>query len=509
MLTLAKIFLVALLGSLLLTPLVRRLALRWGMVDEPDEHRKLHGGAIPLGGGVAVLGGFAAALAAAFVYSSRWRERFAADWLFLTGLLAAAGVICFLGYLDDRHGLRGRQKLLGQLVATTVLVCGGLVIERFTIFGWQIELGVLAVPFTLFWLLGATNALNLIDGVDGLATSVGIVLSLAVSVMSLLAGHQADALLAMAVAGSLAGFLIYNAPPASIFLGDAGSMFIGLVLGALAIRSSLKGPATIALAAPTALLAVPIFDVTMAILRRTLTGRSIYSADRGHLHHRLILRGYGPRSTVLVIGLLCALTAVGAVFSEYAQNDILAISAILAVVAVLALTRLFGHQEFVLLVRRAKHFVRSLVPHRGRLGERHGELQTLLQGSPQWVELWHTLIDYAERFDLSSIQLNVLMPAWGQEYHASWNRKELSADADLWHSDIPLMADRITVGRLRITGRCCNGSVCTWMADLIAGLKPFETQMLELIDAEETFEPAARPPRVVPATSGTEVGQPR
>ncbi|MBC8877171.1 MAG: undecaprenyl/decaprenyl-phosphate alpha-N-acetylglucosaminyl 1-phosphate transferase [Planctomycetes bacterium] len=483
MLTLLKIFLVALIGSLLLTPMVRRLALRLGMVDVPDQHRKLHNGPVPLGGGIAVVGGCCLALAVAFALSARWRERFLDESVSLAGLFLATLVICGLGLLDDRFRLRGRQKLAGQVLAGVIVLSTGLVIQQVTVFDWRIELGLLAVPFTLFWILGATNALNLIDGVDGLATSVGIVLSVAVSIMALLAGHMTDAILAMAVAGGLAGFLVYNAPPASIFLGDAGSMFVGLLLGTLAIRSSLKGPATIALAAPAALLAIPILDVAMAILRRKLTGRSIYATDRGHLHHRLIGRGYGAGRTVVTIGLLCSLTAVAAVFSEYSQNDVMAVAAVIAVVAVLAISRLFGDREFVLLLRRLKQLVASLIPRWNRREQRSGVLQARIQSSGQWDELWETLTTFAERFDLNDIQLNVHLPAQDEEYHASWQRKERPRDAEIWRSEIPLIANDITVGRLRITGQCSNCSVCAWMGDLIAGLKPFETHMLELIDA--------------------------
>ena len=493
MLTLLKVFLVALIGSLLLTPMVRRLALRLGMMDVPDKHRKLHSGPVPLGGGIAVVGGCCLALAVACAYSARWRERFSDNSVFLAGLFLATAVICGLGLLDDRFRLRGRQKLAGQVLAGVIVLSTGLMIQQITVFDWRIELGLLAVPFTLFWILGATNALNLIDGVDGLATSVGIVLSVAVSIMALLAGHMTDAILAMAVAGGLAGFLVYNAPPASIFLGDAGSMFVGLLLGTLAIRSSLKGPATIALAAPAALLAIPILDVAMAILRRKLTGRSIYSTDRGHLHHRLIGRGYGPKVTVAIIGLLCSVTAVAAVFSEYSQNDVLAVAAVIAVVAVLAISRLFGDREFVLLLRRLKQLTASLIPRWGKRDHRSGVLQTRLQGSGQWDELWETLTTFAERFDLNDIQLNVHLPARGEEYHASWHRKGHPREAEIWRSDIPLIANDITVGRLRITGQCSNCSVCAWMGDLIAGLKPFETHMLELIGAETELEDVANP----------------
>jgi UDP-GlcNAc:undecaprenyl-phosphate/decaprenyl-phosphate GlcNAc-1-phosphate transferase len=494
MLTLVKIFLIALLCSLVLTPLVRRLALRWDIVDHPDDQRKLHDGVMPVAGGLAVFMGFCAALGIAYVWSAHWRERIWTDWVSLSALLAAAAAICLLGLVDDLYKLRGRQKLLGQILVASVLIASGLLIRKITVFEYEIELGLLTVPFTLFWLLGATNALNLIDGVDGLATSVGIVLSLALSIMAMMTGHLTDAMLAMAVAGSLTGFWVYNSAPASIFLGDAGSMFIGLVLGTLAVRSSLKGPATIALIAPTALLAIPIMDVAMAIVRRALMGRSISSPDRGHLHHRLLKLGYGQHNTVLLISLLCIITAAGAVCSEFARNDLLAIIAVFAVVAMLCVTRLFGYEEFQLLKLRAKHFLASLIPTQGQRGPRYGQLRAHLHGNGQWDDLWETLTQFAERFDLSVVQLNVHLPAYGEEYHASWKRAARPDEGQLWHSDIPLIAHHTTVGRLRITGACSNGSVCVWMSDLISGLKPFETQLIDLIQERfpESKSPSAK-----------------
>jgi UDP-GlcNAc:undecaprenyl-phosphate GlcNAc-1-phosphate transferase len=333
----------------------------------------------------------------------------------------------------------------------------------------------------MFWLLGAINALNLIDGMDGLATGVGIVLSLAVAVMAMLTGHSTEAFLSLALAGGLLGFLMYNSPPASIFLGDAGSMLIGLLLGALAIRGALKGPATVALAAPTAIWAIPIFDVLMAILRRKLTGRSIYETDRGHLHHSLMKRGFSGRKTVAFIGMLCSLTALGATVSVAMDSELMAFAATLSVFGMLIVTGFFGHRESLLLCQRVKHFAVSLIPLRGRPYPAAGQMRARLEGTRRWDELWDMLTAFAQRFDLSSVQLNVNSPAIGEGFHASWQRKHRPDESQLWQSDIPLIAGKITVGRLKIMGACADGSVCTWMGDLIAGLKPFECQMLELL----------------------------
>lgn len=468
-------------ASLVLTPWVRRLAIRWNVVDLPDEHRKLHSRVTPLGGGVAVLFAFAIAVAVIAPLSDSQSAVFANDIGFVIGLSLSAVAICVVGLLDDRFSLRGRQKLLGQVIAATILISSGLCIRGVQLFDWNIQLGLLAVPFTLFWLLGAINALNLIDGVDGLATGVGIVLSLSIAVMAGLTGHRTEAFLALAMSGALLGFLKYNRSPASIFLGDAGSMLIGLVLGALAIRGSFKGPATAALAAPTAILAIPIFDVSMAILRRRLTGRSIYTTDRGHLHHTLLKRGFSSTKTVAIFGSLCTLTALGAVISIAMKNDSLAYIAIGGVLLTLVITRSYGHHESRLLLQRLRHLAVSLVPVLRKPGDRSGELRTHLEGNQQWEELWETLTGFAERFDLNTVQLNITLPAQGEEFHASWQRKNSQDDKELWHSDIPLYACNVSIGRLKIAGASRHENVCTWMSDLIAGLKPFEDHLLELI----------------------------
>ncbi len=473
----------AFVASLLLTPLVKRLAWRLGIVDHPDNHRKLHSRPIPLCGGMAILAAFTMAV---LVQPLLWNES-QADLLwnpwFVGSLLVAMYVITILGLVDDRFELRGRQKLLGQFAATLILMASGLVIERIALFSWTIELGPLALPFTAFWLLGAINALNLLDGMDGLATSVGAILSVAIAGMALLTDHYADAMLAAAIAGALLGFLFYNFPPASAFLGDAGSMLIGLVLGALAIRCSLKGPATITLAAPAAIWAIPILDVSMAILRRKLTGRSLYIGDRGHLHHSLQRRGMSTATTVLVIGALCTITAVAAVAGVYVKHEGVAIGTVAAVVAALALGRLFGHQEFLLLLSRGKHLVSSLVPFLKQQNEHSRELKTRLQGTRQWDELWSTLIGFAERFELSGVQLNIHLPAIGEEFHANWKCHGTIQDSRRWSSEIPLIADDLSIGHLKISGSCnSSSSSCAWVADMIAGLKPFEDHLLALID---------------------------
>ena len=182
------------------------------------------------------------------------------DVTFLVGLFVSGGGVA-LGVIDDRFGMRGRQKLLGQLVAASILLPTGIIIREASVFGIHISFGDLAPLVTLLALVGAINALNLIDGVDGLACTTGIVLSLSIAAATFIyAGRPDGLLISMVLAGGLSGFLIYNFPPARMFLGDSGSMLIGLILGAVALKCSLKEYTATALLMPTAIWAIPLFD---------------------------------------------------------------------------------------------------------------------------------------------------------------------------------------------------------------------------------------------------------
>ncbi len=310
-----SIGLVALAVSAILTPLAMLVMTRIGLVDRPDGHRKLHVRVVPLAGGIAVwLSVVVACLLAPMTagISFPW----SGEDLFWPAFLLSSFLLCLVGLADDKWNLRGRHKLFGQMVAVSVLLASGLVVQSVQIFGYRLDLGpVLAIPFTLFWLLGAVNAMNLVDGMDGLAATIGGMIALALSAMASMNNHPAESAVAAALVGGIAGFFIYNFPPARVFMGDTGSMVIGLILGVVAVRASLKGPATIALAAPVAIWTLPILDASMAILRRKLTGRSILIPDRAHLHHRLSERGLGPRSSLVIVAILCGITTSGALAS--------------------------------------------------------------------------------------------------------------------------------------------------------------------------------------------------
>lgn len=472
--------------SLLCTPLVRRLALHWGVVDAPDGFRKLHGRTVALGGGVAIALACAMTFISAAIVGAGWVKQLGNFPTVAIGVAVGAVLICFIGLLDDRFHLRGRQKLLGQVAVSLLAISSGLVIEHIGMFGWEIELGLLAVPLTLCWLLGAINSLNLIDGMDGLATSVGVILCGTICALSVLHGHPGEASVAAILAGALLGFLPYNWRPAKMFLGDAGSMFIGFLLGVLAIRATLKGPATVALIAPTAIWAIPFLDVGVAILRRKLTGQSLYATDRGHLHHVLQRSGHSQARTVMIIGGLCGVCCLGALLSVLWKNELAAIVAVGSVAATLIATRSFGYPEFCLLGQRVLGLFTSFFRLPQGVNGRH-QLCSRFHGSREFREAWSTLIDFAERFGLSSLNLNINAPMLGEVYHAHWHRTGDDSERFRWETRLPLIWHSHEIGSLAVYGPVPAGmSPFTWSSELMEALRPFELEVLDLLSDGDT-----------------------
>jgi UDP-GlcNAc:undecaprenyl-phosphate GlcNAc-1-phosphate transferase len=402
--------------ALLLTPVARLCARRLGLVDRPDGRRKMHCRPTPVAGGLALWFSLASTVTLVLLLPGVLGDACRDQLRTLVGLLLGSLLICVLGIADDFGCLRGRHKLAGQVIAVGVVISFGVLVRHIRLFEWEIDLGLLAIPFTAFLLLGAVNSLNLIDGMDGLLASVGLIISLTLAVMASAQHNWPAVCVALALGGALLGFLRYNFPPASIFLGDSGSMLIGLVIGVLAIGSSLKGPATVALAAPTALLTIPIFDTTAAILRRKLTGRSVYTTDCGHLHHCLMRRGLSNRRALMVIACFCLCTVAGVLASLALRNELMALLSALAVVAILVVTRLFGHAELNLLRERLRSIGAYFLRRPNRSDSNGAEFR--LQGSLDWSELWSHMIECGRKLNLQSIRLNVNVPALHEGYHA-------------------------------------------------------------------------------------------
>lgn len=283
--------------SLIFTPLMRNLFLRWGIVDHPDA-RKLHGRPIPRIGGVAILlaclGSWALLLLLPFKSGDMVRDNLPLVWR----LLPAVAAIFLTGFLDDVLSLKPWQKLAGQAIASVLAVWAGVNITSLA--GHQINPWISA-PCTILWLIACTNALNLIDGLDGLASGVGLFATLTCLVAALLNGGVPLALATAPLAGALLGFLRYNFNPASIFLGDCGSLLIGFLLGCYGVLWTQKSATLLAVTAPLIAFAIPLLDTGLAVVRRFLRLQPIFSPDRGHIHHRLLDLGHSPRRVAMLI----------------------------------------------------------------------------------------------------------------------------------------------------------------------------------------------------------------
>ena len=333
----------AFLAALLTTPVVRFLALRLGWVDRPDGRRKIHEQPVPRLGGVAIAFSLLATVAAWLAGPLRGALLLQGSLDLAVRVLPAASLALVVGLADDLRGLTPWQKLGGQILAALLACAAGLQIQSLA--GIPVQ-GLPGVVLTVFWLLLCMNAFNLLDGMDGLAAGVGFLASLTALLAALLQGNVSLALAIAPLAGSLLGFLWFNRPPASIFLGDSGSLTVGFLLGCYGAVWSQKCVTLLGLAAPMMALAVPLVEVAVSVMRRYLSGDPIFLADRNHIHHRLLKRGLAPRKAVLV---LYAATAVGAALALLASAAAGALPA-LAIVGFCALVwfgiQSLGYVEF-------------------------------------------------------------------------------------------------------------------------------------------------------------------
>lgn len=321
MVTVLFIFIVASLASLLLTPVVRQWALHFDLTDNPSA-RKMHSGKIPRIGGVALFGSFFLPFLLLFLFNqySPVTEDFFSDnspFCFVTGAL----LIFLLGLLDDIRELNFLFKIFGQLlIAVFIYSCGFQITAVTTPFGADFAIGFLSLPLTIFWFLLVINAINFIDGLDGLAAGICLFVSLAMLFVCLVNGQRTSALAFAALAGALLGFLRYNFYPASIFMGDSGSYFLGYCLAILSIGGTIKGQVATALLIPVIALGVPLMDTLWAPLRRFMNGQSIFQADNKHIHHRLVRLGLTHRRAVLALYCLTVLLGIASMFLVHTQN---------------------------------------------------------------------------------------------------------------------------------------------------------------------------------------------
>lgn len=299
--------LVAIAVSFLMCPLVKSFAYKIGAIDVPKDNRRMHKKPVPRLGGLAIFMGFMVSI---LLFASIDHE--------MQGILLGAVIIVVLGVVDDMTPLRAYFKFFVQIVAALVAVFHGVVIETLSnpnIFSqspyWN--LGWIAIPVTVFWIVGITNAVNLIDGLDGLACGVSTISALTMLVIALLVSESGVAVIMASLVGACLGFMPYNRNPAKMFMGDTGSTFLGYILATISIQGLFKYYAIVSFAVPFLILGLPMFDTLFAIIRRLAHGQNPMAPDRGHIHHRLIDMGLNQKQAVAALYVVSSILGLSAV----------------------------------------------------------------------------------------------------------------------------------------------------------------------------------------------------
>ncbi len=336
-------FIISFIFTFATTPLVRRLAYKIGAVDVPRDKRRVHKRPTPRIGGLAIVFGF---MVAVLCFGGDFSKEF-------LSIIAGAGILCVLGIIDDCKGLDAKIKFVVQIIAALVVVFyGDIRISVFSNPNVFSEAPFVVLPMwlsatvTVIWIVFMTNAVNFIDGLDGLAAGVSAIMSMSMVFIAITYHEYEIALMGIALMGSCFGFLPFNFNPAKIFMGDTGSMFLGYMLSVLSVQGMFKSYAVISFAVPLIMLGLPLFDALFAMLRRLLTGKNPMSADRGHLHHRLYDMGFSQKQTVFILYAISGVLGITSILLAE-QRFLRAMLLLICVLIFLLIATLMGKNSYV------------------------------------------------------------------------------------------------------------------------------------------------------------------
>jgi UDP-GlcNAc:undecaprenyl-phosphate GlcNAc-1-phosphate transferase len=350
---------ISLLVSFVLTWLVRNVAMGRGWVAPPIQDRDLHEAPLPRLGGVPIFLSFLIAVGVALFASSHFAAPDSSLSIrTLLTVLVPGTVIFLLGLYDDIRSLGPYTKFAVQGLAAAMLYAGGLGIHSLPVlFGMHHLAWYLGLPITVLWVIGITNAFNLIDGLDGLAAGSALFSTFIVFVVAIFSGSSSLSLLTIVLAGAILGFLRFNFNPATIFLGDCGSLFIGFMLSALALASSQKAPTAVAVAIPVVSFGLPILETALSVLRRLIGGRPVFIADREHIHHKLLQQGMSPRQVVIALYAVSAVFALLSLFLLWPERNTLGLVLVVIGAGIWFGVQHLGYLEFVEIGRIAQRTV--------------------------------------------------------------------------------------------------------------------------------------------------------
>ena len=433
---------VTMLATKLGTDLYCVVARRFEIVDKPDHRRKLQEKAVPVGGGAVI---WLVLLSVSFLIYCLPTVNLNLPQA-VPVVIFASLVLVAVGLYDDKYGMNGRWKLLFQIMVATLIISFAKSYSSVSLFGYTFDLGHLFYPAAIFWLIGLINSLNLLDGADGALTSLGFYMLLAAAGIGVINGNIGVYHFALIAAASLAGFFLCNSPPAKVYLGDTGSMLIGLLVGILLLRASITNDHSIALIPVICVVLIPILDSVFAIIRRKNARRSIFSADRGHIHHR-IQKHFGRGNILLLI--LSALQiplCIAAVLGVYYRNDLIPLGAIIFFFLLLVTTGILGRNEIIIFSLRLNNFIKKRF-YRTEYNKSGVVFHT--QGTVNWALLWKRLLSQGKKMQVVYISLDINIPSIDEDYHTEWH--DLSNDSiTLSRFSIPILREQQFCGTLTV-----------------------------------------------------------
>jgi len=445
--------------SMGLTPILAWFARTRGFVDSPGT-RKVHKGDIPRIGGIAIIIATLALAISVTCYDNKVGDAFRKVLPQVLTMLAASVFIGVIGFIDDLRGLRARTKFAAQVVAALAVCAVGITIRGFGVRGLlpHVELGLLEWPVTVLWIVGITNAVNLVDGLDGLAAGIAAITCAVIAAFAWHTGQPVMTVLSMAMLGSLIGFLVFNFNPARVFMGDCGSLFLGFIIATSSVMCSVKSSTTVALALPALALGIPIFDTLFSMLRRFLQRRSIFSADRGHLHHRLIDMGLNQRHAVLIMYLATFLAAGLGIFMMFMRDAGVLPLFMFAVVPILAVFRLVGVFRLKSIMADLKlKFNQSAEERRHRRDFEYAQLR--LREASTFNDWWDAICRAAEDMDFARVSLDVA-DRDGTSHTIEWIRPGAQlAPHEIVRSTVPIRDRRSAEPLIAEIDIQVNGSV--------------------------------------------------
>ncbi len=410
MTTILTIFLLSLLFSLMLTPLVGRTSKKLGLFDCPSD-RKVHECQIPRTGGIGIFVSFFLPFFIAEFYPTLITDKVVLDLQMVT-LIAGAFIVFFMGLSDDIKGLGPWKKLTIQIIAATIAFSGGSKIETISLL-WSnssINLGLISYPATIIWYLAVINAINLVDGLDGLAAGISFFVSLILLIFCLANQKFYIAMGLAALAGGTLGFLRYNFNPASIFMGDCGSYFLGYMLATLSINGSIKSQATVAITIPIIALGLPLIEVIFSPIRRFIQGQRLFLPDKNHLHHRLLMMGFTHKGAVFVLYTFTLFLGGVALLivnvKDYKAGIVLMLVAFVIIIGI----RRLGYLEY-LAADKVYGWFRDISDEAGFSRERRSflNIQMEISQSKNLEELWGKVSHAFKKLDFDMVEMRIRM----------------------------------------------------------------------------------------------------